>query len=152
MTAIPPPPTTVIETVPPTTTEETVDTGDVVGFAIDTIELDGTPLLVAIADTPDLRRRGLMGVSDFGDIEGMLFAYDLDTNGSFWMRDTLVPLDIAFFDAAGALVNVLTMVPCPAGAADSECPRYRPGAPYRYALERPAGTMLDLSREAVLVP
>lgn len=130
---------------------ESLDTGDILGFAVERVQLGDDTLEVAIADTPALRSRGLMGVEDFGDLDGMLFVYELASNGSFWMRDTLVPLDIAFFDQDGAVVQVLTMVPCPATAADAECERYRPNGTYQSALERPAGTMLDLPSDAVLM-
>lgn len=139
-------------TTPPTTTSlDQLDTGDIVGFETERIQLGEETLTVAIADTPQLRSRGLMGVEDFGDVDGMLFVYELPSNGSFWMRDTLVPLDIAFFDQEGRLVQVLTMVPCPESFADSECERYRPNGTYMSALERPAGTMLDLPADAVLI-
>ena len=52
-------------------------------------------------------------------------------------RDTLIPLDIAFFDSDGGLVNLLTMEPCTA----DPCPSYRPGGSYRYAVEAPAGDL-----------
>ncbi len=127
-----------------------VDTGDIEGFETALIEVGGEPLVVAIADDSALRSRGLMGVTDFGDLDGMLFVYDVSTNGAFWMRDTLVPLDIAFFAADGSLVKVLTMVPCPPESSDAECERYRPDGPYVAALERPAGTMLGLPSDTML--
>ncbi len=144
------PPTT---STPPVTGDvpTEVDTGDIRGFETASIELNGETLLVAIADTPELRSRGLMGVVDFGNLHGMLFVYELATNGAFWMRNTLVPLDIAFFEGDGTLVKVLTMLPCPAEFADAECDRYRPDGPYTFALERPAGTLLGLPGDSVLV-
>jgi hypothetical protein len=121
---------------PAPTVATTTPTG-LTGFATDTIDLGGTEWLVAVADTPDLRRRGLMGVTDLGGLDGMLFVFEGDTAGDFWMKDTLIPLDIAFFDTAGALVGeVITMTPC--GDADP-CPTYGPDAPYRYALETTVG-------------
>ena len=50
---------------------------------------------VIIADTPAARQRGLMGVSDFAALGGyaaMVFIFDADTDGAFWMRDTPLPL------------------------------------------------------------
>jgi uncharacterized membrane protein (UPF0127 family) len=106
-------------------------------FAIDTIQLDGQELFVAIADNAALRRQGLMNVPDLLDLDGMLFVFDVDSTGGFWMRDTLIPLDIAFFDATGAFVDGFLMEPC----TTSDCPTYRPSGPYRYALEMAAGEM-----------
>lgn len=105
------------------------------GFDTSTIEIDGRELEVAVAETPDQRAQGLMGVTDLGGLDGMLFVFQSDSDGGFWMKDTLIPLDIAFFDDGGALVSVLTMEPCSA----DPCPSYRPGGSYRYAVETPAG-------------
>lgn len=119
----------------------------IVGFGLATVRLDGVELLVAVADTPELRRQGLMGVEDLGDLAGMLFVFAEDTTGGFWMKDTLLPLDIAFFTADGAVVDSFSMEPC----TTQDCPTYRPSGAYRYALELPAGgmpesaTVLDLS-------
>ena len=111
------------------------------------VTLDDEPWLVAVADTRDLRSRGLMFVTDLGDLDGMLFVFDTPSSGSFWMKNTLIPLDIAFFRGDGTLVEVLQMEPC--GDQDS-CPSYSPGADYRYALEAPAGALIGLDPAAIL--
>lgn len=125
----------------PETTDSVTDDplvpGPLASFAIDKIQLDGQELLVAIADTADLRRQGLMNVPDLLDLDGMLFVFDVDGTGGFWMRDTLIPLDIAFFDVSGAFVDGFLMEPC----TTSECPTYRSSGPYRYALEMAEGEM-----------
>lgn len=105
--------------------------------AVVLVRPDGSEVTVAVrvAATPDARARGLMGVADLPDGTGMLFTYpDAAAHGGFWMRGTLVPLDIAFA-AGGEVVAVATMTPC---AADP-CPITRPGRPYDTALEVPAG-------------
>jgi hypothetical protein len=109
----------------------------VAGFGITTLALDGTDLLVAVADDSDELQQGLMRLEDLGDLDGMLFVFDGDTDSGFWMKNTLIPLDIAFFNAEGGYVDGFRMDPC---AADP-CPTYRPAGSYRYALEMPAGTM-----------
>jgi uncharacterized membrane protein (UPF0127 family) len=76
-----------------------------------------------------------MGVADLGGLRGMLFVFPADGRAAFWMKDTVLALDVGFFAADGSLVDVLEMVPC---AADP-CPVYRPAGSYRYALEVPAG-------------
>jgi uncharacterized membrane protein (UPF0127 family) len=63
--------------------------------------------------------------------DGMLFVFPADTEGGFWMKNTLVPLTIAFFDARGKRVRKLSMTPCRQGS----CPVYSPGRRYRFALE-----------------
>lgn len=110
---------------------------DLPAAAVRLVRSDGgeVPVAVRVAATPDARRRGLMGVADLPDGTGMLFRFpELAAHGGFWMRDTLVPLDIAFL-AAGEVVAVATMTPC---AADP-CPITDPGRPYDAALEVPAG-------------
>lgn len=119
-----------------TTVVPELDTGDIVGFDLVDITLEGESLLVALADTSTLRSQGLMGVVDMGDLDGMLFAWDDLTTGSFWMKDTLIPLDIVFFDADGEQVSSATMTPCEA----DPCERYAADGAYQWALETPAGT------------
>ncbi|HJR91046.1 MAG TPA: DUF192 domain-containing protein [Acidimicrobiia bacterium] len=128
------------------TREVEVDTGDLVDPAIRTITVDGTDYLVAFADQPEARARGLMGVEDLGDLDGMLFDLEVERDANFVMRDTLIPLDIVFFAADGTGRTMLTMEPCRA----EPCPTYPSGAPVRFALEVPAGTT-ELSADSVLV-
>ena len=106
-------------------------------FALDTIWLDGVALTVAVADTAALRQQGLMFVEDMGDLDGMLFVFESDSSGAFWMKNTLIPLDIAFFDSAGRFVDGFEMEPC----VIENCPTYGPDGSYRYALEMAAGDM-----------
>lgn len=110
------------------------------------IEVAGQEWLVAVADSPAERAQGLMGVTDLGPLEGMLFVMDGERRAAFWMKDTLIPLDIAFFDTDGRLVEVLTMVPC----EQDPCPTYQPDDPYLWALETPAGRLSDLPEDALL--
>jgi uncharacterized membrane protein (UPF0127 family) len=99
------------------------------------VEVGGEDWQVAVADTADLRRQGLREVDDLGDVDGMLFEFDRETTAAFTMRDTLIPLDIAFFAIDGSLVDRLSMVPC----TEEPCPTYRSSGPYRFAVETSAG-------------
>lgn len=65
----------------------------------------------------------------------MLFSWEEDVITFFWMKNTLIPLDIAFFNAAGELIEVISMEPCTA----DPCPRYGPATPFRYAIEAEPG-------------
>ena len=96
-------------------------------------------LLLAIADSPGLRATGLMGVEDLGDLDGMLFFWRHEASSGFWMKDTLIPLDIVWFDESGAFVGRASMVPC----SESPCLRYVPGEgiDYRYAIEANPGDL-----------
>lgn len=118
-----------------------INTGDVVGFEVTEIRIDGTRLLVAVADSAERRSRGLMGVRNLGDLQGMIFTWGGETTTSpFTMRNTLITLDIAFFDTEGELVDFQTMTPC----VDEPCPIYEPAGPYSYAVEMPDGTLPGL--------
>lgn len=77
------------------------------------------------------RTRGLMGVTDLPDDAGMLFRFSEPRSGGFWMKNTLLPLSIAYADSGGVITTILDMEPCRA----DPCPSYTPDAPYLYALE-----------------
>jgi uncharacterized membrane protein (UPF0127 family) len=88
-------------------------------------------LHVELADTTEERATGLMGREDIGPHDGMAFAFGEPTEGTFWMKNTLIPLSIAFWDEGGRIVAILDMEPC----TDDPCPTYGPGVPYVGALE-----------------
>ena len=104
-------------------------------------EIGDLELHVAVADSPASRSRGLMGINDFGGVEGMVFVYDASTEASFYMKDVLVPLDIAFVGADGRVLEVRTMGLCTA----DPCPLYRSPAPFMWAIETPAGGLAGIS-------
>jgi uncharacterized protein len=93
------------------------------------------PVRLEVAATPAARDRGLMGRTRVPAGTGMVFLFPADTTSPFWMKDTLVPLSIAFVAVDGQVVGVREMVPCTA----DPCPVYGPDRPYRYAVELPAG-------------
>jgi uncharacterized membrane protein (UPF0127 family) len=86
---------------------------------------------VEIAETDEQRRFGLMFRKFLPDAAGMVFVFPTDTTGGFWMKNTLVPLSIAFYDRGGRIRRILDMEPCTA----EPCPVYEPGVAYRGALE-----------------
>lgn len=116
------------------------------GFETTTIALDDQQLVVAVADTVLLRPQGLMGVTDLGGLDGMVFVFEELTDGGFWMKDTPIALDIAFFDTGGVFVDSFTMEPC----GEDPCPVYRSAGSYRYAVETPAGSLADVGEGSVL--
>ena len=89
-----------------------------------------------IAATPAARARGLMGRTEVPEGTGMVFLYPEDVAEAYWMKNTLVPLSIAFVAADGRVVSVSEMTPCKA----DPCPSYAPAGPYRYAVELAAGS------------
>ena len=98
------------------------------------VRLDGAPLRPELALTPDERSTGLMRRRQ-APKDGMLFVFPEDTTGGFWMKNTLVPLRILFFDARGRRVRAFLMTPCRV----DPCTVYDPRRAYRFALELPAG-------------
>jgi uncharacterized membrane protein (UPF0127 family) len=97
------------------------------------LRLDGVPFRPEIANSSAERSRGLMHRPK-APKDGMLFVFPTRTTGGFWMKNTLVPLTIVFFDSAGKRVRKLSMTPC----REDPCPIYDPGRAYRFALELPA--------------
>jgi uncharacterized membrane protein (UPF0127 family) len=105
------------------------------GLPVTTASIDGREFDVIVAETPTARARGLMGVASLAPFDAMVFVHEGTVEASYWMKDVLMPLDIAFIGEDGTVVGVQTMPVC---AADP-CPRFRSPAPFRYALEMPAG-------------
>lgn len=92
---------------------------------------------VEIAETSEVRERGLMGRTTLAEDAGMVFLWPEDTRSPFHMKDTLIPLSIAFFDAEGRILATLDMEPCRA----DPCPTYDPGVAYRGAIEVGRGAL-----------
>jgi uncharacterized membrane protein (UPF0127 family) len=140
-----------VTTETPAVTTSTVDTvpaaDQLADFGRSEALVGGEAWTVAIAATRQERARGLMGVTDFGDVDGMLFLFEGESSGGFWMKDTLLPLDIAFFTADGVLVDVLSMVPC----EEDPCPIYTPSGSYLFALETLPGRFDEVPEELTLV-
>jgi uncharacterized membrane protein (UPF0127 family) len=114
------------------------------------LRLDASPIRPELALTSAQRAVGLMH-RESAPSDGMLFVFPDPTTGGFWMKNTLVPLKIVFFDSAGRRVRTMRMTPC----RDEPCAIYDPGRRYRFALELPAtdrrparrlGPLADLRR------
>jgi uncharacterized membrane protein (UPF0127 family) len=86
----------------------------------------------SVAQTPAQRQTGLMFRREMAQHEGMLFVFEQAAPQCFWMKDTLLPLSIAFLADDGTVVNVADMRP---QALDSHCS----AKPVRYVLEMNQG-------------
>jgi uncharacterized membrane protein (UPF0127 family) len=95
--------------------------------------------IVAYADTPETRAQGLMGRTSLPANAGMMFAFDSPTDTTFWMKDTLIPLSIAFIAPDRTIVGIMDMQPCTA----DPCPTYAPDTAYITAIETNQGWFAD---------
>ena len=86
---------------------------------------------VEVADDQGERAQGLMGRTELAPDAGMVFLFPEPTRGAFWMKDTLIPLSIAFYDDDGRILRILDMEPC----RRDPCRLYDPEVEYRGALE-----------------
>lgn len=91
-----------------------------------------TQVVVEVAATETERNRGLMFRKTLADGKGMLFVFDTDQRVSFWMKNTSLPLSLAYLASDGTILQVLDLAPF------SEEPRPSERS-IRYALEVPQG-------------
>ena len=94
-----------------------------------------------LASTEAQRERGLMNRQNLGGYEGMVFQFTTPTLTPFYMKDTLIPLSIAWFSPQGKWLSSKDMLPCATGA---NCPLYYPPGPYTVALEVVQGYLTPL--------
>lgn len=101
---------------------------------------------VELADEPEERARGLMFRTEMDQATGMLFVYDSPRQVSFWMKNTLIPLDMVFADATGTVTRVHS------GAVPGDLTPIDGGPGVQFVLEINAGLAgkLGLAPGAVL--
>jgi uncharacterized protein len=93
---------------------------------------DGSVIVrVEVAQTDEERMRGLMFRESMPEDHGMVFIWFEEHHGGFWMKNTLIPLSIAFFGNDGRILRIMDMDPC----TEDPCPVYDPGVGYYGALE-----------------
>ena len=112
-----------------------------------TVEIDAL-----IAENNRQRGYGLMYRPFLRDDLGMPFLWDHDVSGGFWMKNTLIPLSIAFFDSNGTILRILDMEPC----VEEDCTVYNPEVTYRGALEVNQGAFetwgIDVGDNVEVIP
>jgi uncharacterized membrane protein (UPF0127 family) len=96
------------------------------------IYLKNKEICVEVAKTPEERAQGLMNRKQLGKDEGMLFIFEREGYHGFWMKNTLIPLSIAFMDKEGRIVGITDMNPLTLETHD-------PPQPILYALEMRKG-------------
>ena len=111
--------------VPPTTSEQPPRTAK--------LQVAGREVTVELAFTQAARARGLMHRTGLEPDHGMLFLFPTQRSRRFWMRDTLIGLDLAFLDADGTVINIEH------GKPGVERPGYHSDRPAQFVLEMIAG-------------
>src|SRR3982751_3497229 len=115
------------ETAPATTTTASA-LPPVASLTITNSAGEGVPVRVEVAATKAAREKGLMGRTALAEDGGMLFLFDRPATASFWMKDTLIPLSIAFIAPQGRIIDIQDMQPL----AETQ---HTPAAPYQGAIE-----------------
>ena len=103
---------------------------------------------VEIADSPEERRRGLMNRQSLPPRHGMFFVFEQERQVAFWMKDTPLPLSVAYIDSDGIILEIHDLQPYSLRSVAS-------AMPIRYALELNQGEFAELGigvGDRVLLP
>ena len=111
----------------------------ILGISKTTIE--NVEFSVELAQTPAERKKGLSGKTELCDQCGILFIFENDDYHSFWMKDTLIPLDIIWIDKNWQVVDFVGFAQPQGTRTDKELPVYQSKKLSRYVLEFPGGTV-----------
>lgn len=95
------------------------------------VVINNNSIKVEIADTPEERSLGLMNRENICKDCGMLFIFENEDYHSFWMKNTLIQLDIIFISSDLTIVDVIQAKPC----TKDPCEIYEPKAKAKYVLE-----------------
>lgn len=110
--------------------------------ALPTIQarIGGEEFRLEVARSEEEKAQGLMHRRSLGERRGMIFVYKADERLSFWMKNTLIPLDLVFLSRDGEVLQIEALKPHSLKPVTSE-------RAARYALELPAGTAARLGLE-----
>ena len=98
---------------------------------IDTGEGKEIKIKAELADTQEKKERGLMFRESLKENSGMFFTFDNDATFNFWMKNTLIPLDIIFLSKDFVIVEIIHAEPC----KEEPCETYSTEKYSRYILE-----------------
>jgi uncharacterized membrane protein (UPF0127 family) len=101
------------------------------------VVIGGESFRIEVARTDEQKRQGLMDRRSLGDREGMIFVYETDQHLAFWMKNTTIPLTLAFLSKDGQILQVEQLKPLSLKSVMSE-------RAVRYGLELSAGVLDEL--------
>jgi len=95
------------------------------------LSINDQTFYIELATTPAMRERGLMHRESMPANQGMLFEFEGESLRSFWMKNTLIPLEMIWIDAKKTIVDMQLAEPC----VTENCTIYQGKAPAKYVLE-----------------
>jgi hypothetical protein len=104
------------------------------------VKIGGESFRIEVARTDEQKREGLMYRKSIGDREGMIFVYETDQHLAFWMKNTTIPLTLAYLSKDGTITQIEQLKPLSLKSVVSE-------RAVRYGLELPAGVLAELGVE-----
>ncbi len=111
------------------------------GFPVTGVWLNEEYLAVGLADNQARWSHGLQRVGSLDALDGMVFLFPAAVHSGFWMKDTEMSLQIGFFSESGELAESVVMDPC----RTDDCPVHVPEEPFKYVLELPAASRIQLT-------
>ena len=88
-----------------------IASADAAELPVTTLTINGHKIIAEVVNTPEQRATGLMNRFSLAPDHGMLFVFEAPQPLGFWMKNTYIPLSIAFADADGRIVNIEDMKP-----------------------------------------
>jgi hypothetical protein len=105
--------------------------------------IKGRKFNLEIAKTIPQQSKGLMDRTNLCSNCGMIFIFDFEMPQAFWMKNTLIPLDMIFLDKNSQVINIVTATPEP-NVSDLQLKKYLSTAPAKYVIELNAGVSSNL--------
>jgi uncharacterized protein len=103
------------------------------------LKIKDTVFHLEVAQTISQKAQGLMNRTTLAENRGMIFIFDFEMPQGFWMKNTIIPLDMIFVKSDGTVTDIATATPEP-GIPDTKLTIYRSSSSAKYVIELPSGT------------